>query len=82
MRHGITTSAQIEWIDSKIFEKHLSKIVNLKNLMRLLSGGFGLSGVEGKIATIKYARENNIPYLGYASECSLLWLNMLEMSVG
>ena len=27
-------------------------------------GGFGYRGVEGKIATARYARENNIPYLG------------------
>ena len=30
----------------------------------IVPGGFGLSGVEGKISTIKYARENGIPYLG------------------
>lgn len=28
------------------------------------SGGFGDRGVEGKIIAAKYARENNIPYLG------------------
>ena len=30
----------------------------------LVPGGFGSRGVEGKILTAKYARENNIPYLG------------------
>ena len=30
----------------------------------LVPGGFGARGVEGKIAAIKYARENNIPFLG------------------
>ena len=30
----------------------------------LIPGGFGYRGVEGKIATARYARENNIPYLG------------------
>ena len=30
----------------------------------IVPGGFGNRGVEGKIATIKYARENNIPFLG------------------
>jgi CTP synthase len=56
---------EIEWIDSKIFEKQPRKIVNLKKVDGIIvPGGFGLSGVEGKIATIKYARENNIPYLG------------------
>ena len=30
----------------------------------IVPGGFGNRGVEGKIETIKYARENNIPFLG------------------
>jgi CTP synthase len=30
----------------------------------LVAGGFGHRGVEGKLAAIKYARENKIPYLG------------------
>lgn len=30
----------------------------------LVPGGFGERGIEGKIATAKYARENKIPYLG------------------
>jgi len=56
---------EIEWIDSKVFEKQPRKIVNLKKVDGIIvPGGFGLSGIEGKIATIKYARENHIPYLG------------------
>jgi CTP synthase len=55
----------IEWIDSKLFEKQPKKITALKKVDGVIvPGGFGLSGIEGKIATIKYARENNIPYLG------------------
>jgi CTP synthase len=30
----------------------------------LVPGGFGKRGVEGKIAAIRYARENRVPYLG------------------
>jgi CTP synthase len=30
----------------------------------LVPGGFGRRGTEGKIAAIRYARENKIPYLG------------------
>ncbi|GAI03732.1 unnamed protein product, partial [marine sediment metagenome] len=30
----------------------------------IVPGGFGLSGVQGKIDTIRYAREKGIPYLG------------------
>jgi CTP synthase len=30
----------------------------------IVPGGFGVRGTEGKIACVKYARENNLPYLG------------------
>jgi len=45
------------------------KIKNLEPLLKnvsgiLIPGGFGKRGSEGKIAAIKYARLNNIPFLG------------------
>jgi CTP synthase len=56
---------RIEWIDSKVFEKHPEKISTLDQVDGIIvPGGFGLSGVEGKIATISYVREQKIPYLG------------------
>ena len=55
----------IEWINSKQFEENSEDINILKKFQGILiPGGFGGSGVEGKINAIKYARENNIPYLG------------------
>jgi len=55
----------IRWIDSKIFEKDPKKLKSLDELDGIIvPGGFGLSGIEGKIQTIRYARENKIPYLG------------------
>jgi CTP synthase len=55
----------IKWIDSKIFEKSPRKLSSLNKLDGIIvPGGFGLSGIEGKIQTIRYAREHNIPYLG------------------
>jgi len=56
---------KIKWIDSKIFEKKPEEITNLKTVDGIIvPGGFGLSGIDGKIKTIRYARENDIPYLG------------------
>ena len=56
---------EIKWIDSKLFEKKPEKIDMLDEVDGIIvPGGFGLSGINGKIATIRYARENNIPYLG------------------
>lgn len=56
---------EIKWINSKDYEKDPKKLEELKELDGIIvPGGFGGSGVEGKIMTIQYARENNIPFLG------------------
>jgi CTP synthase len=55
----------IRWVDSECsFDKgELDK--ELKDIDGvLIPGGFGIRGIEGKIAIAKYARENNIPYFG------------------
>jgi len=56
----------IRWIDSEELD---DTSVNPKEVFDgiegiIVPGGFGSRGVEGKIRTIQYARENNIPYLG------------------
>lgn len=56
---------ELKWIETEIFEKEPSKLKMLsENDGILVPGGFGIRGAEGKIAAIKYARENNIPFLG------------------
>lgn len=56
---------EIEWIDSKVFEKNPKKLSILDNVDGVIvPGGFGLSGIEGKIVAIRYVREKKIPYLG------------------
>ncbi len=62
---GIRTRYQvnIQYIDAEIIEEH--GVTQLKDLDAILvPGGFGERGVEGKIATVRFARENKIPYLG------------------
>jgi CTP synthase len=55
----------IRWIDSKVFEKDPNKLSTIEKLNGIIvPGGFGLSGIKGKIETIRYAREHKIPYLG------------------
>ncbi|MGZ5030202.1 MAG: CTP synthase [Methylobacter sp.] len=57
------TKVNIIYIDSEIIEEE--GVARLKGVDAILvPGGFGERGVEGKIATVKYARENKIPYLG------------------
>ena len=58
-------SPEIVWIDSKDYEKDRGKLSQLKDVDGIIiPGGYGQSGVEGKILAIQFARENNIPFLG------------------
>ena len=62
---GLTNrlTVHIKYIDSQDVETKGTDI--LKDLDGILvPGGFGYRGVEGKILTAQYARENNVPYLG------------------
>jgi CTP synthase len=54
---------QIHYVDSEAIER--DGVNALKGMDAILvPGGFGKRGVEGKIAAIRHARENGIPYLG------------------
>lgn len=64
---------ELTWINSKIYDKDPSLVKNLKNYDGIIvPGGFGESGIEGKMAVIKFARENKIPYLGLCYGMQLL----------
>ncbi len=57
------TKVKIRYIDSEDIETEgLDCLENVDAI--LVPGGFGERGVEGKISTVKYARENGVPYLG------------------
>ncbi|MBI5207420.1 MAG: CTP synthase [Candidatus Firestonebacteria bacterium] len=61
---GNDCRVKVHWIDAEMIEKdgperHLRDLSGI-----LIPGGFGERGVEGKISTIKYVRENKIPYFG------------------
>ncbi len=62
---GINTKIKvnIHYFDSEEIEKTGTGCLSEMSAI-LVPGGFGNRGVEGKIATVTYARENNIPYLG------------------
>ena len=63
---GIANDAKvnIRWVDSEDIESNGAQAM-LKGMDGILvPGGFGIRGVEGKIAAVKYAREGKIPYFG------------------
>ena len=54
----------LKWVNTEKISpgneiKHLSDVNGI-----LVPGGFGERGIEGKLNTVKYARENKIPFLG------------------
>ena len=67
LRHGAIANnidMEISWIHAEeINEDNCEELLSGMDGI-LVPGGFGDRGINGKIATIKYARENNIPFLG------------------
>jgi len=55
---------KIKWIDTtSLTDENVSEALDNVNGI-IVPGGFGTRGAEGKITCIRYARENNLPYLG------------------
>jgi len=68
----------IEWIDSKLFEQNEENLSILDKVDGIIvPGGFGITGVEGKIKAMRHVRENNIPLLGL---CLGLQLAVVEFA--
>ncbi len=68
--YKLGVKAKIHTINSRDFEtsQGLTLTKKFKELNKfggiIVPGGFGESGIEGKLAVIKYAREHKIPYFG------------------
>ena len=56
----------IRWIDAELFEKDDDEIAARLEPMHgiLVPGGFGERGTEGKIASVRFARERGVPFFG------------------
>lgn len=67
----------IKWVNARTLnEKNITE--KLKDSYAILvPGGFGEEGIQGKICAIKYARENNIPFLGI---CLGMQLAVIEIA--
>lgn len=70
---------KLSWLNSKDLESGEKEISMLKNFDGIIvPGGFGESGIEGKLKAIKFARENKIPYLGL---CYGMQLAVIEYAI-
>src|SRR5574344_2197748 len=73
----LNTKINIHWCDSERIED-LGAYEVIGNVDAILvAGGFGARGVEGKLKAIKYARENNITFLGI---CLGMQLSIIEFA--
>ncbi len=69
---------EITWLSAQQYEQEPDSIAELNDVDGVIvPGGFGKRGTEGKIAAIRYCRENNIPYFGL---CLGLQLAVIEFA--
>ena len=74
---------KLTWLNSKDIENKKIKLSSLKDYDGILvPGGFGSSGIEGLISTIKFARENKIPYFGLCYGMQLLVIEYARNVLG
>ncbi|MFN3553158.1 MAG: CTP synthase, partial [Novosphingobium meiothermophilum] len=57
---------RIKWLDAELFEKDDAEIAATLEPLHgiLVPGGFGERGTEGKIASVRFARERGVPFFG------------------
>lgn len=72
----LNAKVNLKWVDSELIEEKGTDILSDVDGV-LVAGGFGERGVVGKMAAIRYARENKIPYLGI---CLGMQLAMIEFA--
>lgn len=77
---GVTLS--IDWINAKEFQQG-EGVERLKEYHGVLvPGGFGETGIEGKINAIRYAREHKIPYFGLCYGMQLAVIEVARHKLG
>ncbi len=75
--------AELTWIASTDFEENPKSLRTLKKYDGIIiPGGFGSRGIEGKIAVIRYCRENKIPYFGLCYGMQLAVIEYARHVVG
>ena len=74
--------AKISWVNAKDIEKD-TKGMALKGFDGILvPGGFGETGIEGKIKAVRYAREKKVPYFGICYGMHMLVIEYARTVLG
>ena len=81
--YKVNAKPKLHYINSKEIEKNPAKVKELKKYDGvLIPGGFGETGIEGKIRAIKFVRENKIPYFGLCYGMQLLVIEFARNVAG
>lgn len=73
----------LTWINSKKYDDNPKLVKELKDFDGVIvPGGFGETGIEGKMAAIKFVRENKIPYLGLCYGMQLMVIEYARNVLG
>ena len=76
--YDFKAAPKIIWLDAEEYQKDAKKLSELKKLDGVIvPGGFGNSGVEGKIKAIEFCRKEKIPFLGL---CLGMQLTVIEFA--
>ncbi len=63
--YQLDVKPEIDWLNAKTYQNDPDKIAELMDYDGVIvPGGFGETGIEGKIRAARFARENKIPYFG------------------
>jgi CTP synthase len=81
--YDLDVKPEIHWLNAKEYEKHPEKVAELSSYAGVIvPGGFGETGIEGKIAAIRYVREHQIPYFGLCYGMQLMTVEYARHVVG
>jgi CTP synthase len=79
LRHAGTNlgvGVRVQWVDAEKIEEEGVVLTEVFRDVRgiLVPGGFGNRGIEGKLRAIRFARENDVPYLGIClgMQCAMI----------
>lgn len=81
--YALNAKPEISWLNAKDYEKDPKKVSELSGYDGILvPGGFGETGIEGKINVIQYARDNKIPYFGLCYGMQLMTVEFARHVAG
>jgi CTP synthase len=74
-------AVDIDWIDSEQIERQgVQQFEGLHGIV--VPGGFGYRGIEGKVIAARFARENQVPYLGLCLGMQVMVIELARHAVG